>query len=170
MRELLSAKNKNSNSIKIDKNTIRNGYIFARLVALSEGFHLIKMASDIYKWQINISDLAKIWKGGCIIRSDMLNSIISGLESHGHEDHLFSIPSFSKLMSSLEGEAYQLLSELAITNVSTPALSASITYYKSLKTKYLPTNMIQAQRDYFGAHTYRRLDNISATYHTDWRK
>ena len=154
--------------LSIDLDVLRDGFLFARLIALSEGYYLIKSASDHYGWEVNLPGLSQVWRGGCIIRSDMLKSIISGLQENKSIDHLFSIPSFSDLLSSLEYSAFQLLSNVALSSVSTPALSASISYYKSFKTHYLPINMIQAQRDYFGAHTYRRIDDRDGIYHTEW--
>ena len=153
--------------VTLDSNLLRDGFLFARLIALAEGYFLIKTASDHYGWEVNLPGLSQVWRGGCIIRSDMLKSIISGYQKNGVTDHLLQVLSFAGIMENLEKSAFSLLSSLATCSVSTPALSASISYYKSIKTQYLPINLIQAQRDYFGAHTYKKL-NDEGTYHTQW--
>ncbi len=169
LRESLSPITKQAQN-SIDREVLRDGFLFARLIALAEGYYLIKAASDHYGWEVNLPGLSQVWRGGCIIRSDMLKSIITGLEQNEDVDHLFNISSFSDLLGSLDHRAFQLLSDVATSSVATPALSSAISYYKSMKTNYLPINMIQAQRDYFGAHTYRKLEDREGVYHTQWGK
>ena len=144
-------------------------FLFARLVALAEGLDLIKSAAKKYDWKIDMAAVAQLWRGGCIIRSDMLKLIIEAFEKEQDASHFFATQTFSKFVTEHIGEVDLAFSEIAKTVVPTPALSAAINYYKTLTSNYLSINMIQAQRDYFGAHTYRRLDDKEGSYHTDWK-
>ena len=159
---------RSNGTIEINGDILRDGFLFARLIALAEGFYLIKTASDAYNWDVNLTGLCQVWRGGCIIRSDMLLEVKKGLTEKREEGHLLESPSFGEMISELETAAYTLLSKVCLSDVATPALSASVSYYKSLKTGYLPINLIQAQRDYFGAHTYKKLSDRSNSFHTHW--
>lgn len=144
-------------------------FLFARLVALAEGFDLIKTASEKYGWNIKPAEVAQLWRGGCIIRSEMLKMIIEAFEKEPDAPHLFTTKTFADFFNKNEKTTLEFFAEISKSNVPTPALSAAISYYKSLNTNYLAINMIQAQRDYFGAHTYRRLDDRDNSFHADWQ-
>ena len=147
----------------------QNTFLFARLIALAEGFDLIKTASEKYGWKINPAEVAQLWRGGCIIRSEMLKMIIEAFEKEPDAAHFFSTKVFADFLQKNEQTTFEFFAEISKTNVPTPALSAAISYYKSLNTNYLAINMIQAQRDYFGAHTYRRLDDRDHSFHANWQ-
>ena len=172
LRTLLSSKKQlihgNENS-DLDETAFADTFLFARLVALAEGFDLIRTASEKYGWQINLSEVAQLWRGGCIIRSEMLKKIMDALENEPDAPHLFATKNFSRFLNKNYKTAISFFSKIAETEVPTPALSAAISYYKSLRTDYLSINLIQAQRDYFGAHTYRRLGDRESNFHTDWK-
>ena len=149
---------------------IQKGMLFARLVALAEGFFLIQQASKKYGWNTPMKDIAQIWRGGCIIRSEMLIPIMEAFAAAPDATHLFAIASFQQLLQKLLPQAQSLVAFAATTKVATPALTATLNYYKSMHETYLPINLIQAQRDYFGAHTYKRLDNRTTSFHTVWEE
>lgn len=171
LREELASKNDNLiNDYEVSKilSHLEDAILFARLIALAEGFYLIQQACKKYDWKMNMAQVAQLWRGGCIIRSDMLKIIITAFEEQPNAEHLFAIPSFSNILKQKRKSASILLSETAKSKVSTPALSAAMNYHKSLNTNYLPINLIQAQRDYFGAHTYRTLEERNTSFHTKW--
>ena len=144
-------------------------FLFARLTALAEGFDLIKTAANNYGWEIDMAQVAQLWRGGCIIRSDMLKMFIEAIEKEPNAQHFFQTKVFADFMKK-EGDAIlKLYSEITDERVATPSLSAAMNYYKSLTPNYLSINLIQAQRDYFGAHAYKRLDNRDESFHTEWK-
>ncbi|MFT6358061.1 MAG: 6-phosphogluconate dehydrogenase, partial [Saprospiraceae bacterium] len=172
LREELSSKYNSQITLKKDlsKDTFQDAILFARLVAVAEGFYLIRQAAKRYNWTFSMADLAQIWRGGCIIRSEMLKVVIEAYESQPDAEHLFEVPVFQKYVNALFSNAKELVGQMSETNIAIPAISAALNYYKSLHTNYLSINLIQAQRDFFGAHTYRRLDNREEAIHTDWEE
>lgn len=143
-------------------------FLLARLIALAEGFDLIKTAAKKYDWQIDMAAVAQLWRGGCIIRSDMLKLVIEAFENEPDAPHLLATQIFSNYINKNMEDVSAPFGEIAKTGVPVPALSAAMNYYKTLTASYLSINLIQAQRDYFGAHTYRRLDDRDNSFHTKW--
>lgn len=160
---------------KIEKH-IKEAILAARLIALAEGFHLMSVASDINKWNLNMSDVASVWRGGCIIRSAQLPLVSEAYDSLSNDlinkelsKHLFHNDLYYNKLKSLFPHMNEIISRVVKTHISTPGLSASNNYFKSFISNQLPINLIQAQRDYFGAHTYRRIDNPNKPQHTRWK-
>jgi 6-phosphogluconate dehydrogenase len=139
------------------------------ICAYSQGFELLIAASKEYDWNLNLSEIARIWRGGCIIRSNYLE-FFQKTYSDNIEDVNKTLP---KLIKKLSGEAqsnWRKIIEVAIAHgIPTPTLSASINYYDSVRKSRLPQNLTQAQRDYFGAHTYQRIDK-EGVFHTKWNQ
>ena len=158
----------NGNTLNLDIKTLEEGILFCRMIALIEGLHLILTADQNYKWDISISDVLSVWRGGCIIRSDMLIPFKKAFSEAPDVNNPLEIDSIYSLVSALYMSVSQLNKELSHSHLSFPAIHAAVDYYRSITTDYLPINMIQAQRDYFGAHTYRRLDDRQISYHTQW--
>jgi len=130
------------------------------LITYNQGFELLITANQEYKWELNLSEIARIWRGGCIIRSNYLDFFkkpFSATQSR-----------IIKTLNSKSQKDWRKIIELATAHgIPTPALSASLAYYDSIRQTRLPQNLIQAQRDLFGAHTYERIDK-KGTFHTDW--
>ncbi|RMG85284.1 MAG: NADP-dependent phosphogluconate dehydrogenase [Bacteroidetes bacterium] len=142
----------------------------ARLTALAEGFHLMKAASDYYHWNLNLVGIAQIWRAGCIIRSNMLPFVQAARASAPNAEHLFEIPAFRKEWVPALRQLQVVLSYLATHNIAIPALSAACHYAHALHDADSPVNLIQAQRDYFGAHGFQRRDDDSgALHHFKWK-
>lgn len=142
---------------------------FGFLLSYGQGLHLLKAASDTYKYEINIPEVVRIWKGGCIIRSVMLNDLQTAFQQ---EPGLVNIIQSSLFQSSLSNwrTDIKMLIEIAISNrIPVAALSASLQYFDAYCSAELPANLIQAQRDYFGAHTYERRDR-EGIFHTNWEE
>ena len=155
-------------TIDLPKQVLHDGLLAARMINLAEGYHMMKVASDHYGWELQFADISQLWRGGCIIRSDMLPHFKAVYEQDGDLEHLIAAEAFVTVLRPLAGSLGELISLLGGTSVGTPCISASHNYYRSMTTAYLPINMIQAQRDYFGAHTYRRRDAPGQAVHTQW--
>lgn len=152
----------------IELSDFDDALLFSRLIALTEGLHILTTAGKKYDWNYSLRDILQTWRGGCIIRSDMLLTIMESLDGAESVDHLLQSPMFSKTLATLYPSAKKLMAALAQTDIATPSLAAAIQYYKTLKTHYLPINLIQAQRDYFGAHTVKLLTDTDRSVHIDW--
>ncbi|HLO81795.1 MAG TPA: NADP-dependent phosphogluconate dehydrogenase [Chitinophagaceae bacterium] len=159
--------NKEHNSIHIDPEHLRQAYMFCRIINHYQGIKLIKEASDIFSWHIDTAALLKIWSGGCIIRSSLLSIFRKGWSACGSD--IMEHPFTRSLVNAHLGEIKQTISDLARSNRSYPVSSSCLEYFKMLITPRSSAYLIQAQRDYFGAHTYRRIDDPSGTsHHTNW--
>ena len=137
------------------------------IIAYSEGMSLLEVASSEYEYNLELAEIARIWEDGCIIRSNLLKPIRS---AYLHEEFVHLIcadkfqSDFAKKVSALRG----VVSEVKSLGLPIPALSAALDYFDTLRSKELPANLIQAQRDYFGAHTYQRRDK-DGDFHTEWQ-
>ncbi len=150
----------------ISNSELFSAYQFARLINHIQGFQLISEASNSYDWRLNLSEIARIWTNGCIIRSDLMKQLAQ--QTKNVRNLIFDPKIQAELVEhyapTKKVVTIGLSNELAI-----PALSDALTYFNGLKTKRSSANLIQAQRDYFGAHTYQRIDDPSgAFYHTNW--
>lgn len=140
----------------------------AKIASYAQGFMLLKEASRANGWELDMAAIAKLWRGGCIIRSRFLNDISAALEDP-NLDNLFMAPFFVTALADCQDAWRQVVAAAALAGIPTPALSAGLAFYDGYRAARLPANMIQAQRDYFGAHTYERLDRPAGKFfHTDW--
>ena len=150
---------------------LEQAVIAARLVTLAEGFFLIRAASEEKGWSIDPVSVAKIWREGCIIRSAMLEDVVTAFESGSDIEHLLQD---SKYYGEVDrnAEGMKTVTDCAVkARIPTPAISSAMNQFYTLSSDRLPANIIQAQRDYFGAHTYERTDRPRGKYfHTEWKK
>jgi len=124
------------------------------------------MASESYEWNLNFSEIARIWSNGCIIKSQLMNDLH---EYFKKDKDLFDMAEVTKILIKGESAINQILSIGLEQRVSLHCFSASYYYWIDMTTKNLPANLIQAQRDFFGAHTYQRVDKSAEDYfHTKW--
>jgi 6-phosphogluconate dehydrogenase len=133
----------------------------------AQGIKLLDVASDERGYGLDVSTTAQIWKDGCIIRSHLLEPIREAYAHEPYPDNLIAAPAFQEQHTSLVPALRQVVRAARRSGLPVPALSASLDYFESLTSPLLPANMIQAQRDYFGAHTYERRDR-DGTFHTEW--
>lgn len=149
------------------RSSTRSSMELSAICAYGQGFTLMQKASEEYGWNLNLGEVARIWRGGCIIRSSLLRRL-QGLYG---TDASMAKTSQKSLMERFAGDRqveWRQVVELGISwNIPVPALAASLCYYDTLTRERLPQNLIQAQRDFFGAHTYQRIDKEGA-FHTDW--
>ena len=143
--------------------------LLAKICAYAQGFDLIRAGSDRYGWNVSLAELARIWKGGCIIRARLLDDIRSAYGSNPNLDHLLLASSFRERIAASHATLRSAVSAAVRSGIPVPCFSASLAYLDSLRTARLPQNLIQAQRDAFGAHTYARTDDpTESAQHTEW--
>ena len=139
----------------------------AKVTSYAQGLGIIKAASDKNGWDVDLSLCARMWRGGCIIRAQLLNKISAALERDPNLVNLLVDPTFASEITERQLAWRRVVSLGAASGIATPALSASLGYFDQYRRDRLPANLIQAQRDFFGAHTYERTDR-EGTFHTLW--
>jgi 6-phosphogluconate dehydrogenase len=174
-RELASKKligPKNIDIIKDKKEFIedvRKSLYLGKILSYAQGFSQLSVASIKYNWNLNFSNIAKIFRAGCIIRADFLKDIISVYKKNNNLLNLLLTSYFKNIANIYQKSLRKVVAHSIINGIPVPALSSAISYYDSYRSDKLPANLIQAQRDYFGAHTYLRTDK-SGIFHTNWLK
>ncbi len=156
-----------SNSTDSISDIIKNAYKSARIINHETGFHLLKVASAQYKWDLNLAEIARIWTNGCIIRSELMEQIANTFLK---EDSILLAPFFIKELKDIQKDFTHVISQGLTNDIALPVLSSALNYYLGLKTLNSGANLIQAQRDYFGAHTYQRIDKHDKYFHTQWNE
>ena len=149
---------------------IRDALYASKISAYAQGMDLIRAASETYGWSIDPGEMARIWKGGCIIRARFLDDIMRAYQSNPALPNLILDPAFRGRIHETQGAWREVVGLAQAAGIPVPAMSASLAYYDSLRTARLPQNLTQAQRDAFGAHTYQRDDEGDGPpfVHTDW--
>jgi 6-phosphogluconate dehydrogenase len=141
----------------------------SKICSYAQGMSLIGKGSAEHNWNINLSEMARIWKGGCIIRARFLNSIMNAYNRRADLANLLLDDEFNDWIESAQSNWRLAVKAAAGMGVATPAMSGSLAYFDSYRTASLPQNLTQAQRDYFGSHTYERLDHPERGHvHTEW--
>ena len=146
---------------------VRLALYASKVVAYSQGFDQIAAASAEFGWDIDRGAMARIWRGGCIIRARFLNRITEAYERDAHLPLLLADEYFTGAVGDGVAAWRRVVAAAAMGGVPTPAFSSSLAYYDGVRAERLPAALIQAQRDFFGAHTYHRVDR-AGTFHTEW--
>ncbi|MCD7033248.1 NADP-dependent phosphogluconate dehydrogenase [Metabacillus sp. GX 13764] len=146
---------------------IRKALYFSKICSYAQGFAQMRAASEEYSWDLKYGDIAMIFRGGCIIRAAFLQKIKDAYDREAGLKNLLLDPYFKDIAENYQSSLRKVLAVAIERGVAVPSLSAALAYYDSYRTETLPANLIQAQRDYFGAHTYQRIDR-EGTFHTDW--
>lgn len=142
-----------------------------KIISYAQGFDLMKESAKAYNWQLNLAEIASIWRGGCIIRSAFLNNIKDAYSKRRKPVNLMLNPYFKKEIKRGIPSLRYVLSYAIKHGIPTLAFSSALNYFDSYTEENLPANLLQAQRDYFGAHTYRRTDRgADENFHTNWTK
>jgi 6-phosphogluconate dehydrogenase len=139
----------------------------AKISSYAQGMALLRAASDTYSYGLNLSELARIWTGGCIIRAKLLEPIMTAYRNNPALDNLLLAPEFVDTVNSASNACREAVVLARMHGLPCPAMSAALDYIDSYRTERLPANLIQAQRDYFGAHTYKRIDT-TGVFHANW--
>jgi len=161
-----------SNSVKpltpIDIDALEKAYRFARIINHHQGFELIRLASNEYKWDLNLSEIARIWTNGCIIRSDFMEKLVSIYKTN---DNCFDDEQSRNILLEFESSISECISYSLKNRVAFDSFYTAYNYWVAMTTENLPANLIQAQRDYFGAHTFQwKNDNSNKQHHINWLK
>ena len=143
---------------------IRRALYFSKIMSYAQGFEQLRVASENYDWNLNYGDMAKIWREGCIIRAQFLQKITDAYEKNPELKNLMLDDYFKKIVEEYQNDVRDIAALAIKAGVACPGFSSAITYYDQYRSAHLPANIIQAQRDYFGAHTYERTDR-EGIYH-----
>ncbi|MDN5276189.1 MAG: 6-phosphogluconate dehydrogenase [Clostridiales bacterium] len=139
----------------------------SKICSYAQGFALLKQASETYNWNLKLGDIALLWRGGCIIRAQFLERIKEAYTRNPSLANLLLDPYFKEVVEKAQDSWRRVVSLAVQYGIPVPCFSSALFYYDSYRRDKLPANLIQAQRDYFGAHTYERVDR-EGTFHTDW--
>lgn len=146
---------------------VRRALYLGKIVSYAQGFSQLRAASEEYSWDLNYGDIAKIFRAGCIIRAQFLQKITDAYAQDASIANLLLAPYFKQIADEYQQALRDVVSYAVQNGIPTPTFSAAISYYDSYRSAVLPANLIQAQRDYFGAHTYKRTDK-EGVFHTEW--
>lgn len=153
-------------SDSIDIKAIENAYTLARIINHQQGFVLLQAASSAFQWNLNLSSIARIWTNGCIIRSELMNSLIDWLKD---DTEIFSNQSIQQSVTALKADIKTFCMSAIQSDLAVPCYNAALDYINALTSEFPTANIIQAQRDFFGAHTYqKRGDDSGKYYHKQW--
>lgn len=163
------AKKYNGESSQKLIDAVRDALYASKICSYAQGMSLLKKASEEYKYNLDLGTIAKIWRAGCIIRARFLNDITNAYDRNKDLPNLLVDEEFRKAINTRQ-ESWRFVIKCTIEmGIPMPAMSASLAYYDSYRSERLPANLIQAQRDFFGAHTFERTDK-QGTFHADWEE
>ncbi|WP_294977316.1 NADP-dependent phosphogluconate dehydrogenase [uncultured Leuconostoc sp.] len=155
--------------VDVTKEDIRQALYFGKIMSYAQGFDQLRMASNHYDWDLPFGELAQLWRAGAIIRAQFLQRITDAYSTNNNLHNLLLDTYFKNIAESYQNATRRVVAMAVSAGIPTPALSAAIAYYDSYRSAVLPANLVQAQRDYFGAHTYERTDKPSGEmYHFSW--
>ncbi|MEU6247006.1 NADP-dependent phosphogluconate dehydrogenase [Glycomyces sp. NPDC047010] len=146
---------------------VRQALYASKIVAYAQGFDQIAAASAEYDWGIDLGSCSALWRAGCIIRARFLDRITEAWRSDPELPTLLAAPEFTKIVTDAQDAWRRVVATAALAGIPTPGFSSALAYYDGLRSRRLPAALIQGQRDFFGAHTYKRTDR-PGTFHTDW--
>ena len=150
-------------------NDLKNALYASKIVSYAQGYLLMREAAKEYKWNLNNGGIALMWRGGCIIRSVFLGKIKEAFDRNPELTNLLLDPFFKEKMMTSQESWRKVVSTAILNGIPVPALSSALTYFDGYRAERLPANLLQAQRDYFGAHTYERIDKPRGEFfHTNW--
>lgn len=146
---------------------LEQAFYFSMVTTYAQGMHLLFKASQSYNYNLQLAQIAKIWRGGCIIRAAFLENIFEAFQNNPLMENLLEDKSIQTIVKDNLTATRDVVTSAILKGIAIPAFAASLTYFDSLRSERLPSNLIQAQRDYFGAHTYELLGK-EGVFHADW--
>lgn len=150
-------------------NDLRHALYAAKIVSYAQGYQLMRAAATEYKWNLNYGGIALMWRGGCIIRSAFLEKIKEAFDQEPNLTNLLLTPFFKDAVEKAQASWRRVVTTAVEMGIPVPAISTALAYYDGYRHERLPANLLQAQRDYFGAHTYERVDKPRGEFfHTNW--
>lgn len=167
--QLEEAYGKNYSKIDLTVEELEDAFYFAMIGAYAQGMHLLVQASRSYGYELQLQEIAKIWRGGCIIRAKFLENIYQAFEKNNSLEHLYADAAIQEILKqAIPGTRKTVIACIQI-GLGIPAYTSALSYFDTITSANMPSNLIQAQRDLFGAHTYERTDK-PGTFHTNWNK
>jgi 6-phosphogluconate dehydrogenase len=159
--------------ITIDKGTfieaIRDALFASKVVSYAQGYALMRTAATAHDWKLNYGEIALLWRGGCIIRSVFLEDIKKAFDRNPDLPNLLLDDYFRDKLAAVQSSWRTVCAAAIQAGIPVPAMTGALSYYDAYRCERLPANLLQAQRDYFGAHTYERLDaQRGEVFHTNW--
>jgi len=149
--------------------SVRKALYMSKICSYAQGFAQLRAASEEFGWDLRYGDIAMIFRGGCIIRAQFLQKIKEAYDNEPGLKNLLLDPYFKEIAESYQDALREIISVAVQNGIPVPCFSAAVSYYDSYRSETLPANLLQAQRDYFGAHTYQRTDK-EGIFHTEWMK
>jgi 6-phosphogluconate dehydrogenase len=146
---------------------IRKALFASKICSYAQGFQLMRTADNEHHWSLNFGTISSLWRAGCIIRAQFLGNIKQAYDRNPGLANLLLDPYFAKIMTDYHQAWRKVVAAAAENGIAVPAFMSALAYYDSYRTAVLPANLLQAQRDYFGAHTYQRVDK-EGKFHTQW--
>ena len=162
------AKSKYTGDAKKFTDQVMKAMYASKIVSYAQGFMLLREASNRFNWDLNYGAIALMWRGGCIIRSVFLGEIKKAFDKDRSLSNLLLNDFFRKEIEKSQDGWRHVISTAVLHGIPTPAFSTALAFYDAYRSDVLPANLLQAQRDYFGAHTYERLDGPGKWVHTNW--
>jgi len=150
-------------------NDIRDAIYASKIVSYTQGYILMLQAAKEYHWKLNFGGIALMWRGGCIIRSKFLGKIKEAFDNNPDLSNLLFDDFFRETINNAQAGWRRVTASAVTYGIPIPAISSALSYYDGIRHEFLPANLIQAQRDYFGAHTYKRVDKpLNQDFHSNW--
>ena len=148
---------------------VRQALYAAKICSYAQGYQLLHLAALEYGWDLNYGSIALMWRGGCIIRAQFLGRIKEAFDADPTLANLLLAPYFSEQIENAQAAWRRIVATAVTLGVPVPTFSSALAYYDGYRSERLPANLLQAQRDYFGAHTYERIDKPRGEFfHTNW--
>lgn len=148
---------------------VRKALYASKICSYAQGYQLMKLAAMEYNWNLNFGDIALLWRGGCIIRAQFLDKIKEAFDKNPALANLLLDDYFKQAIADCQSAWREVVAAAVINGIPVPAFASALSYFDSYRSATLPANLLQAQRDYFGAHTYERVDRPRGEiYHTEW--
>jgi 6-phosphogluconate dehydrogenase len=147
--------------------SVRQALYASKIISYAQGFVQLQEASRAHRWDLDYGACALLWRGGCIIRAQFLDRIKEAFDGAADLENLLLAPYFREAVSAAQPAWRAVVAAASVAGVPVPAFGAALSYYDSYRRERLPANLLQAQRDYFGAHTFERTD-LPGTFHAEW--
>ncbi|HVW96074.1 MAG TPA: NADP-dependent phosphogluconate dehydrogenase [Mucilaginibacter sp.] len=162
---------KNDQSLGVNKEefltALEQAFYFNMIISYAQGMHMLAKASEEFKYDLHLGEIAKIWRGGCIIRSEFLNDIYNAYHKNPALEHLLLDDHVQELIMETVKGSRKVLSATIAGGIAAPGYASALSYFDTFRSKRMPSNLTQAQRDYFGAHTYELIGK-EGVFHTQW--
>jgi 6-phosphogluconate dehydrogenase len=160
---------KKDTKIAVTIEELEDAFYFSMISAYAQGMHLLVQASKEYQYDLQLQEIAKIWRGGCIIRAKFLEDIYQAYDKNNALEHLFGDAGIQNIIKGTLAGTRKTIGACLSSGLGIPAFASTLTYFDTITTARMPSNLIQAQRDFFGAHTFERIDK-DGVFHADWNK